>query len=252
MKKETLEKSLTDLGLTENEAKIYFSGLSLGPTTVLKLARAAEMKRTTAYSVIESLRQKGMMSVEASGFKKLFAAEDPSHLNRVLEARRERLQKVLPELSALYNLKGGESFIKYYEGLAGIKSVYEGLLKDIGPGEDYDIVSNVQEWYNLDPKFFQDFTERRAKLSRSLGFHIRLLLQQSETAEEFKQREKTYNIRVKMLPQSTSLLTSHVVIPKRVIIHQLAPPIMALVIENRSIIQMHQQLFGIIWNALAE
>lgn len=252
MNSQQLENALRDLGLNENEAGVYRAALSLGPTSVLRLARATGIKRTTAYSVIESLKQRGLMMIEVKGFKKRFVAEHPAKLDGILTAQRAQLDQILPQLTALYNLRGEESTIRYYEGLVGVKSAYEGLLHDIGPNEDYLVISHGEDWLNLDRKFFEKFTERRAELSRKLQFRIRVLLQDSPSARNFfKAREKMYNFQVKFLPPGTTLTTSLAVIPKRLVIHQLTPPVMALVIENHSTIQLHRELFEIIWKSIA-
>ncbi|MFA7302509.1 MAG: helix-turn-helix domain-containing protein [Candidatus Paceibacterota bacterium] len=248
MNKSTLENTLVDSGLSENEARVYLAALSLGPCTVLAISRAAGIKRTTVYAVIESLKQKGLMNVEVRGFKTLFAAQDPERLLSLLESRKEIVRKAMPDFASLYNLKGGESTIKYYEGLEGIKSVYEDLIKTIRPHEDYSIISNQGEWYNLDKKFFQDFTERRAKLP----INIRLLSQDSPTAREFAKFARNYNMQIKFLPEGTNLVTNLVVVPERVVIHQLTAPISATVIENKSAIQMHQQFFELMWNSIPD
>jgi len=243
-----IEALLVELGLMENEAKVYFASLSLGPATVLKIARSAQTKRTTVYSVVENLKQKGLMNVEVKGLKKLYVAQSPEKLNSMIEARRQKLKDSLPELLSLFNLKGGESFIKYYEGLESIKSVYEGLIQDIKPHEDYCIVADQQKWISLDKEYFLDFTRRRAKLP----INIRLLLQDTPTAREFKQYEKNYNFKIKILPKSTQLTTNLVIIPQRVVIHQLTPPLVAIIIENKSVIQMHKEMFEIMWNSIPE
>lgn len=239
---------LTDLGLSQNEASVYCAALSLGPTTILNIAHASNVKRTSIYSIIESLKEKGLMLIEIKGFKKLFVAANPDHLEETIEARRARLKDALPELSALYNLKGGESFIKYYEGLTGIKSVYENLIRDVRPHEDYLVITDQKRWFDLDRKYFLDFTERRAKLP----INIRMLMQDSDIARDFKKKEKNYNAHIKLLPKNTTLITNLVVIPRRVVIHQLTPPILAIIIENKSVVQMHRELFEIIWKSLPE
>jgi sugar-specific transcriptional regulator TrmB len=241
-----LIKTLTDLGLTDNEADVYFASLSLGSTTILKIARTAKIKRTTVYSVVESLKQKGLMNIELKGFKQLFVAENPEKLESILENRKTLLQKALPEFSSLYNLKGGESFIKYYEGLEAIKTVYEGLIKDVRHGDSYSIISETENWYNLDPKFFENFLQRRAKLD----INVRLLTQESKIAGKLKQFEKNYNEKVKFLPKNTKLSTNMVVTPQKVVIQQTTQPIMAIVIENRSVIKMHQEFFEIMWRSI--
>lgn len=245
MKKSSLSSLLEELGLSENESQVYLATLALGPSTILKIAKAAELKRTTVYSVIESLKQKGLITIEVNGFKKLFAAENPEKLDAMIETRRNRLKQSLPELTALYNLKGGESFVKYYEGMEAIKSIYENLIRDIKPHEDYLIIGNNDKWMALAPDFFSDFLKRRAKLN----INIRVLLQESHIAREHQKHQKIYHETVRLLPSGTDLITNLVITPQRVVIHQLTLPIIAIVIENKSVIQMQQQLFDIIWNA---
>ncbi|MBI4363385.1 MAG: hypothetical protein HY545_00875 [Candidatus Doudnabacteria bacterium] len=239
---------LQELGLSENESKVYFASLSLGPATVLKIAHIAEIKRTTVYSVVESLMQKGLINIEVKGFKKLYAAQDPEKLETMLEAKRGKLKNLLPEFSAIYNLKGGESFIRYYEGLEAVKSVYEDLIRDVKPHEDYLIVSDQEKWMSADKEYFLDFTKRRAKLP----IKIRLLLQDTPDAREFQKKGKLYNFTIKILPPETKLNTNLVVIPQRALIHQLTPPIIAIVIENKSVIQMFREMFEIMWKAIPD
>lgn len=246
MQKNQLLAILEDIGLSENQAKVYLAALSLGPSNVQKIARTAEIKRTTVYSVIESLKSSGLIITEVKGLKKLFAAERPEKLKSILETRKEKFKKYLPEFSALYNLKESGSFLKYYEGLEAVKSIYENLLKEIKPHEYFLIISHSEPWFNLDPVYFQKYIERRAKLN----INLRLLLQDSEMAREHKKLEKNYNEKIKILPASTSLSISTTIIPNKIMFHQTKPPILAIVVENQSIIQMQRELFEIIWRAI--
>ncbi len=246
MKENKLTKTLESLGLSANEAAVYLASLSLGPTTVLKLARAAGMKRPTVYVVLESLKQKGLMLVELRGFKQLYAAETPEKLEVVLDERRNKLLRDLPEFMGLYNLKGGESYIKYHEGLEAVKSVYESMIRDIRPHEDYIVVSHFEPVVNLDKDYFNDFFRRRGKLN----INIRLLVQDSPMAREYQKLQRQMNMQVKIFPKNTSLVTNLVVTPERAMVHHLREPVFAIVIENQSIIQMHQQLFEIMWNSI--
>ena len=248
MNKSTLENTLVDSGLSENESRVYLAALSLGPTTVLAIARAAGIKRTTVYAVIEALKHKGLMNVEVRGFKNLFAAQDPERLLSLMESRKEIIRKAMPDFAGLYNLKGGESTIKYYEGLEGVKSVYESMIHDIKSHEDYLVISNLDAWLDLDEKYFRNFSERRSKLN----INIRILVEDTPRAHEYMKYARNINATIKALPKETKLLINLVTIPQRVLIHQLVPPISATVIENKSVIQMHQQFFELIWNSIPD
>jgi len=248
MKNSRLFSALINLGLNEKEAMVYLACLSLGPTTVLKISRSAGLKRATVYTVIETLKQRGLINMEVKGFKTLFAAEDPEKLETMLKLKRKELEEVLPDLSAMYNLKGGEGKIKYYEGLESVKSVYNSLLRDIKPSEDYLVIGDQNLWHKLDEDFFQDFIVRRSKLN----IKIRLLFPDSKIAREHKKIEKNFNEKIKILQPDTTLTTNIVITPQRLIIHQLTAPIMAIVIENKSTIQTQRELFEIIWRSIVE
>ncbi len=248
MKNNQLINILKELGLTESEAEIYFISLSLGPSTILKMAQASGIKRTTVYSIVDSLKQKGLVNIELAGFKKKFVAEDPQRLEEILETRKEKFRKLLPEFSAIYNLRGGESFIKYYEGIPAIKGIYESMIRDIKPHEDYLVIGNQDNVLNLDQEYMLDFLHRRAKLP----INIKMIFQESEMAHKLKEQEKNFNSKIKILHPGTKFNTNLVITPQRVFIHQLIQPIIAIVIENKSIIQMHKEMYEVIWNSLPE
>ena len=248
MAKNKLFNTLINLGLTENEAAVYLASLSIGPSTILNISKTANIKRTTVYSVVESLKQKGLMNMELRGWKQLYVAENPDKLKSILNQRQEKLKENMPEFMALYNFKGGESFIKYYEGMEAIKSVYERLIKEVRTGEDYYITSNLKDIFTLDKEFFIDFSKRRSKLN----INIKLLLENNEEGKEYKKYDKIFNQTSKLFTENIKLKTNLVVIPSMMVVHQLAPPVMAIVIENQSIIQMQKQFFEIIWSSIKE
>ncbi|MBI4054380.1 MAG: hypothetical protein HY397_03575, partial [Candidatus Doudnabacteria bacterium] len=175
MKDEHLLKILLELGLKEKEAKVYLACLSLGPTSVAKIARIAEIKRPSVYPVMERLKKVGLLAEEIKGFKTLYQAEPPAKLELILEERRAKFKNALPDFSKLYNLQGRHDLIRRYDGLQAVKMVYEDLLKTIRPHEDYLIIADQANWLKLDKNYFLDFSYRRAKLP----INIRMLQVQS-------------------------------------------------------------------------
>lgn len=243
---ESLQKSLTDFGLSEKEAKVYMAALGLGPTTALKITRFSGLKRPTVYLILESLMKKGLFSIEVKGFKKSYRAESPDRLEAIFDQKKHELTKTLPFLRDLYSKDKSDSFIRYYEGLEAVKLVYEELLDTVRPKDDYLVIGNQEEWLSLDKKFFQKFIEKRAKLN----LNIRLLFQDSTLAREHKKFEKNYNEKIKVLPRKTTLTTNMVITPNKVVIHQLASPILAIVIENKNVVKMNKEMFEIMWNSI--
>ncbi len=244
--RDLLLETLIHYGLSDKEALVYLTSLEIGPSTVLKRPRLCGVKRSTVYLTVDNLIKKGLMSIEIKGLKKSYKAENPDHLEAILHEKKRELLKNLPFFHEIYNKEKGDSFIRYYEGLEAVKLIYTDLLNEIEPGDDYLVIGNQEKWLSLDKNFFQNFTEKRAKLN----IKLRLLFQDSIIAREHKKFERNYNEKVKILPPNTSLSTNMVITPKKVVIHQLSDPIIAIVIENKNISRMNKEMFEIIWNSI--
>lgn len=127
--KNELQKELLATGLSENESAVYLSALELGETTVSRLAKKAGIKRTTAYLVLESLKEKGLISSLKKESASVFFAEDPKKLQSIIEERKEKIDKIMPQLLAFTNMIDKKPEIRYFDGDEGIKEVYRDSLK---------------------------------------------------------------------------------------------------------------------------
>jgi sugar-specific transcriptional regulator TrmB len=246
MQKNDIKDILIDFGLSEYEALVYLASLSLGPSTVNEIAKHSGVKRTTVYPVIENLKQKGIMNIEVKGFKKFFVAESPDKLERIIEQKKDRLKSMIPELTAIQNLKTNESFIRYYEGVAGVKMVYDSILDGLKPGDEYLIISDMERFLRIDKPYFTHFIEHRAKL----GLKTRTILQDTEDAHYHKKFEQNNNWTIKILEKKVDLKANIVVLPNKVVITQIVEPLITIVIETKSIVEIQREQFNIIWDSI--
>lgn len=122
-------KDLQKLGLNEKEAKIYLASLELGETTIQRIAKKSGVNRTSAYHIIPSLKEKGLMRSLTKRKKSFYYAEDPREMSAQLEERKNTLEKILPEMLSIANVIDKKPKIKYYEGIEGIKEIYKDILK---------------------------------------------------------------------------------------------------------------------------
>ena len=217
MEKEKIIKMFEGIGLSENEAKVYFAMLSIGPSTAQKISRSSGLKRTAIYPVVEALKNEGLARIEMEGLKQKFAAEDPKKLEAVIDERNRIFKQKVPLLSSLFVSDESASTVKCYQGLKAIKGVYDDLLRDIKSGDYYYSIADVEKWQGHDEKFFMGHVEDRSKLD----VKTRLIFHDSEKARWRKQYEKNFNELVKILPVDKKLNTDIVVTPQRVVIFQL-------------------------------
>lgn len=245
-KSNKLVSVLKELGLSEKEAGVYHAALALGTTTALTLSRATGIKRPTVYLAIESLKQKGLMSVLEKGFKKEYVAENPEKLAWIIDARRGMLDKYLADFASLYNAAGEKNIIQSFEGLDAMKAALEEGLASVRTEDDYFVISDTEQWLNLDREYFLHFAERRAK--RKLNLKL-LLLPSGETLR-YKPFEHAFGSKVKIFPDSVSFSSNVSILPDRIVVSHMEPPYATLIVKNPALVKMWREVFLLLWNFL--
>ena len=240
-----IEAALIEMGLSELEAKVYLSMLPLGDTNVLKISKASAVKRTTVYTIINSLKLKGLVSEKEIGFKKYFCAEDPKRTRTIVNKKVEDLMNILPDLEELFVNKGS-SIVKYYEGIKALEAVYNELLSELKYDDYYLVFGDPERWDLHAKEYFKTFIKKRLKIN----LQVKLILTHSEKAFEYKKFEKNFHEEVKILPENYKLDVNVVITKNKIIIHQLHAPVITVVIESPQLISMQKNLFEIIWKFL--
>ena len=125
-------KQLKKLGLSSTEAKVYIAMLELGEATTTRISQKAQLKRSTAYSAIDALRESGLITRSKRNKRFVYYIENPSEVVRVAEEKVEIAEKILPSLLSIANLVDKKPQLAYYEGVDGIKNMYKKSLTSPG------------------------------------------------------------------------------------------------------------------------
>lgn len=248
MEEYRLKEVLQRLGLREREAAVYLASLKLGPAAVAEIARSSRVKRTTAYSILDSLKTRGLMHLETRGMRDFWVAAEPKKLLALLDEQRSSFMDALPYLSSMHTRRGDDSIIRHYEGVERLKELYLEMLDSVRPNDDYMVLSNVETWREIAPDFFDNFTKRRGRML----LNVRMILNHGPFAALRKTNLREGNERVKLYQSANKLSTNLVIIPSKILVHQLVPPYVAMVIENNHIIKMHREMYEVMWANLAD
>ena len=130
---------LKDIGLSEKAADIYKSLLPGASLSVQEIAQLSNIRRTTVYDILEQLLRVGLVGEIERNHKRLFFAHSPDALRNmllteehVLEARRGRLEEVLPFLQNIHNREIGHPRLFLYEGIEGLLKIRQVFLETEG------------------------------------------------------------------------------------------------------------------------
>ena len=88
--KQNLYTSLKEIGLTESEANLYITSLSLGPTTIASLAEHLHIPRPNVYKVITGLEEHGLaVFSERKRYARTFMGGPPTVVLEKIRQKRE-------------------------------------------------------------------------------------------------------------------------------------------------------------------
>lgn len=133
-----IQQILKDLGLSENEAKVFMAAVKAGLAPVSRVAFEAGIARTYVYELAEDLKKKGLLAeVEVGKIKKIQALDYGGLLSYVERRQRDMqtleadLKKSEGEFLALRSGLPQKTKVRFFEGVEGIKSINAEIKKDL-------------------------------------------------------------------------------------------------------------------------
>ena len=199
-------KILEEIGLTKTEIKIYLALLKLGQTTTTNIIKEAEIHASKVYEFLEKLIQKGLVSYVIKSNKKYFSASNPTFLKEFMREKENKLKEQEKEIDTLLpKLKeiqaSGKEVIQseIYEGLKGLKSVYEKILNVLGKNDTQYIIGAPKIGNELLEGYLLEWHKKRLKKG------IRCKIIYDNDAKEYgKVREKMPLTEVRYMPKEIS------------------------------------------------
>lgn len=166
-----VKRALRRLDLNENDIAVFLALAKIGPSAVRSVAQASSVNRGTTYDTLKHLMTQGLVSYYHQDKHQYFVAEPPERLFALLEERikkeqetKAELERLRPELEALYATPGQKPSVKYYEGFRGAKAILRDVLSAMAKAEpkEYYVYSSLDLRQYLYQEF-PNFTDERIK-----------------------------------------------------------------------------------------
>jgi sugar-specific transcriptional regulator TrmB len=176
-----LASELLELGLGESEAKVYVATLELGGSYVSQIAKKAGVNRVACYHTLDNLVKMGLISSFTKDNLKYYTVESPQLLVERQRDQLKKAEKLLPELLSITNTLVYKPKIQYYEGLQGIKTIFEDTLTAEDELLGYTNLAKLPDV--ITAEFTRDYARRKI----SKGIKTRMLSPYSEEALQYLQ-----------------------------------------------------------------
>lgn len=125
---ENLQKILEGIGFGDKEAAVYLACLELDGGSNAQIAKRTGLNRITNYEILKRLEKRGVIRAFLKKRTKHFMAVDPRIVIKQAKEKLALAEAAMPEFLAGMNKITKKPRIYFFEGLNGIKSIYEDSL----------------------------------------------------------------------------------------------------------------------------
>ena len=237
---------LEALGFTPREIRVYVSLLELGTCAVGKIITHSKIPSSKIYETLDKLKSKGLVSFIVKENKQFFTAISPLHITDILdEQRRGFMAEALPVLQSLEKKEKVERSATLYEGVGGLKSIYELMLRELGRGDTLYVLGAPRLAQEKLTAFLLEFNKRRIKK----GIHMNILYH-ADAREHGKIREKMGLTSVKYLQEDFCVPALVDIFGEYVVLFNIDSSPTATLIKDRAIAQSFLAYFDAIWGSV--
>lgn len=240
-----IETSLKQLGLNNKEAKVYLACLNLGQTTALNIAKATLLKRPTIYTVLETLRQKGLVYSIPKVATTEFIAQDPQRLLHDLEQRTKMMRNLLPTLRAIQPQGEGRPKITIYEGKQEMEKVYLSIFK---AKEIYFYATDMEI---LSKNFFL-ILEQGHKIFHEKKTRTKEIMNGSPVDVAYALAQRSALRKIRITPPGVHFMEDNAIWENNIWIASIREPFFGVKIESQSIANTYRAFFEMAWATAIE
>jgi len=241
-----LETALEKLGLTGNKSRVYLAVLEVGSGSVQDIASAAKLPRTTTHEIVRDLISLGLVSRSNTKGRGQYNAEPPTALSHLIHEKERLVERILPELNSMMNTGSTRPRVRYYDGKAGVRAVFEDTLTVSKP-----LLRGILSIGNLYKLMGHEFMDAYVPRRIAAGIHLRVIRSHSTDVIGTKgelwptQQEELRELRYTP-PSMHFALTTYIYDDKVCLVGTENEPF-GMIIESHELYRTQEQLFELLW-----
>jgi sugar-specific transcriptional regulator TrmB len=238
-------EQLDAIGLPKSAALIYRYLLEQGQSRVIQIAKGTGITASNCYHVLEGLKRQGLVQEVKEGKKKGFIASDPRSLVRRLEIKKEAIEKILPDLRALYTVQKNKPKIRFFDGFESVKEIYLEAL-------DTDKIIAIGSTKKLTERDEAFFTHLRKQVKKRNIFVYDILTANSRSEAAVRTKEIMKGLyEAKFFPAKFSDMPIDILVwNDNIALITLEEPVFGTVLTQPYITEAFRVIFTLLWENL--
>jgi len=255
-----IQQLLSEIGLSDKEAKMYIVLLRFGMQSTSFLAGKANLNRGTAFVILHSLLKKGLVMKSVNSKIQFFKALPPEHLvsylehkEQELQLKREKIIESLDQFKTLQNPSTPKPVMEFFEGREGARAVLEDTLASKDKTlKAFLSIKDVAEF--VGPEYFDRYTTKRVQKGYTLNV-IRTLAKDKEALakDKYAKRYMTSNKEkreVRYVSENLGFPVTIYIYDNKLAVISSVDENFALLIQSREMADMQKKIFDMLWSSL--
>ena len=233
------EEQLKQIGLTDNEVRIYLFLLKNDISNPSKISQKLGLHRGYVYDTLRRMQEKGLVNSILKNNKKFFQATNPQGVTELLRMKLENFEKIAPDLNVMMNFERKETRVELHKG----KKVYQTLLKDmiacVGKNEEVFIIGVDEN--TLQKKVAPIYLKQYLNAINTKNIKEKIIIKKG--GKKIKSPNLTYKEVDKKFIGNTAQLIYH----NKVAVFILGTPYHLIVIDNKEVANTYKKQFELLW-----
>jgi sugar-specific transcriptional regulator TrmB len=249
-----IDLKLRKLGLTDYESKVYLALLELGEGSSGDIIKKAEIHTGKIYEILDSLKNKGLVSEIVKNNIRQYSATEPKRLFDYLNTKKEELKKTEEDISSimpslLEKVKSASKKpikVEVYTGFEGFKTAISKEISKYSKNTEV-LVFGIQPKLKYDKKI-SDFFSYKVYPERKRNKVLTRKIKDISTINQ--KSNSSYPKKVRYLEYKS--LTIVEVYKDLVLIELYMENPIILVIESEEVANSFRNQFEILWKMAEE
>ena len=240
----TISEYLAALGLEPQEKLILEKLLARGESSVRELALSTHLNRSTTYTYLEHLKQKGLVLELVSRKKRFYQAISKEDLSELIQNKIAKLNNLKHNLAKFTSYstslpKKNTELIKAYEGKAALNVILEQIART--PGDVYYVGSAKKLYYHVTGEYLGRFYNKKRR-QKVMTTDYLIADWAESTIKNYYQDSGTFTKR-RFLPKDFDVNGGFAIFGEKLAIGILIPKPSVVIIEEPSLVALFKMAY---------
>ena len=242
-----IKNYLSELGFNKNEAVVYLVLAKLGEARASQIAKAADIPRTTAISILDKLVAGNYITAHVYKSITSYWIESPQVLVDNLNSKLEIAEKLKEVLPSIYHTVGHFPSAKFFDTKKSIKNFIEKTLGSLEKGTIIYTIDTPHEG-NYSKIFSDDLENIILSIKKKRGIITKTLVPSGSFSGISKIKLSSQNIIIRELPANLEFQGSLWLIKDMLVNFSGNPPFL-VVVKQGAIVNGIKGLYNYLWEA---